>query len=140
MGANSASARRDVDDLIKVIGGLADAPARAQQARDDLRTAMATLQKDHPNHPVLEIAAAEADKSPPGQADGPQPVSDFVDDDGNPIVHPAIVLTDLVKLICELYGQLDQSTAGSPDSTPSTQSIRAVRPMPPVRPRRGYHR
>jgi hypothetical protein len=97
----------DVNDLIKVIGGLAEAPVQAQQARDGLRAAMQTLHANHPNHPVLAVAAAEADKSPPGQATGPQPVTDFVDNDGKPVIHPATVLTELVNLISELYGQLD---------------------------------
>ena len=92
----------DVKDLITVVGGLiANAPAQARQARQDLKTALETLPA---NRPLYAIANAEANETKLS-------VSDFFDDDGEPVVHPATRLTDLINLVNELSGQLDDLDA-----------------------------
>jgi hypothetical protein len=89
----------DVKVLITVVGGLTkNAPQQAKNARATLRDALDGFPT---NRPLYSIAEAEAGKTD-------LPVTDFVDDDGKAVVHPATRLTDLVRLVKELSGQLDQ--------------------------------
>jgi hypothetical protein len=86
-------------DLITVVGGLtATAGARATDAREALREALAGFPQDHP---LYAIAQAEANSTSLA-------VSDFVDDDGKPVVHPATRLTDLINQVKGLNGRLDE--------------------------------
>jgi hypothetical protein len=92
----------DVKDLITVVGGLiANAPEQAGRARQGLKNALAGFPA---NRPLFAIASAEANEARVS-------VSDFFDDEGKPVVHPATLLTDLVDLVNELSGQLDELDA-----------------------------